>query len=358
MVGSNSVLKDHFADLQNIVAPASGFVYIYCSNESPVNVFFDNLQVVHTRSPILEETHYYPFGLVMSGISTKAAGGLENKKKFNGIEYNNDFDLNIGEAFYRTHDPQIGRWWQIDPKAEKYHDYSPYCAMGNNPVLIPDVLGDEIDIQYTETVTNKKGKTREVNRTFVWEPGKKYTGKNEGVIGAVASLEKLFSQKENLDIQYPDDNLKQVSGNVLTDFVKGGQFEKVKVDVVVGDGKTESYNGKGGLSKNLIFFNPKQGLKINAMGEQVAGKQAPFFLLLHEFGHVWLSNVAFARMQAAEYWPNTKKGNPVEEQIILDKVQNAQNAKAFGQGQQIYYNPSATSTPYNTQGSLSTEEKK
>jgi len=53
MVGINSVLKeDHFADLQNLTAPKNGFVYIYCSNESPVDVFFDNLQVVQTRGSI------------------------------------------------------------------------------------------------------------------------------------------------------------------------------------------------------------------------------------------------------------------------------------------------------------------
>jgi RHS repeat-associated protein len=77
----------------------------------------------------------------MSGISSKSAGGLENKKKYNGIEYESSFDLNIGEAFFRTHDPQLGRWWQIDPKPD--YSESPYSAMSNNPLLRSDPLGDK-----------------------------------------------------------------------------------------------------------------------------------------------------------------------------------------------------------------------
>ncbi len=88
----------------------------------------------------LLQNHYYPFGLTMAGISSKAAGSLINRKKYNSYELNTDFDLNLNESFYRLHDPQIGRFWQVDPKPRI--DESPYNAMGDNPVKYADPLGD------------------------------------------------------------------------------------------------------------------------------------------------------------------------------------------------------------------------
>ncbi|MEZ2440404.1 DUF6443 domain-containing protein [Chitinophaga sp. RCC_12] len=121
----------------------SGYVYIYTSNESNIAAFFDNLAVNHIQGPLIEETHYYPFGLTMAGISANAIKGTAypaNKLKFNGIEHTNDFDLNQYDAFYRNYDPQLGRWRQIDPKA--IEGESPYVAMKNGPVFNTDFLGD------------------------------------------------------------------------------------------------------------------------------------------------------------------------------------------------------------------------
>ncbi len=42
----------------NIQMTRSGYFYAYLTNESPMNVYFDDFQVVHTKEPVLEENHY------------------------------------------------------------------------------------------------------------------------------------------------------------------------------------------------------------------------------------------------------------------------------------------------------------
>ena len=100
-------------------------------------------------------THCYPFGLTMAGISSKAAGKLENKFKFNNAselqhqEFSDGSGLEIYDTQYRNLDPQTARWNQIDPKIEEEQESSsPYVSMGNNPILKNDPLGDVPDCDW------------------------------------------------------------------------------------------------------------------------------------------------------------------------------------------------------------------
>jgi hypothetical protein len=150
-VGGPNAVKDHYGDaqLQNIPVTKNGYLYVYVSNESPVSVFFDNLQVIHTKGRILEETHYYPFGLTMAGISSKAAGGMEGKKKYQGQEFaHSEFSDGSGlegyEFKYRMDDPQIGRFWQIDPLASKFAYNSTYAFSENKVINGVELEGLEV----------------------------------------------------------------------------------------------------------------------------------------------------------------------------------------------------------------------
>ena len=81
----------------------------------------------------------------MAGISSKALafGNPENKYKYNGIEKENDLQIDVYDAQLRELDGQTGRWWQIDPKVDDYEMWSPYASNYDNPIRYSDPLGDE-----------------------------------------------------------------------------------------------------------------------------------------------------------------------------------------------------------------------
>jgi RHS repeat-associated protein len=67
---------------------------------------------------------------------------LVNRYQYNGIELLDDWGLNLNTARYRTLDPQLGRWWQIDPEVEQFEAWSAYNSNLDNPIRYEDKDGD------------------------------------------------------------------------------------------------------------------------------------------------------------------------------------------------------------------------
>ena len=76
------------------------------------------------QAKTIQETHYYPFGLPIQKLSPnfEAAVGVEaNNYQYNGKELTEDFGLHWMDYGARWYNPQINRWGQVDPLAEKYY---------------------------------------------------------------------------------------------------------------------------------------------------------------------------------------------------------------------------------------------
>ncbi len=132
---------------QALVAPVqniskNGYLYIYVSNESPQNLYFDNVTVKQITGPLQQEQSYYPHGLPMAGISDKQLLKQITPYKANGgVELEEDYGLQTYNTDFKKYDPQIGRFNGVDALAELTGDLTPYQFGANDPVFWNDPSG-------------------------------------------------------------------------------------------------------------------------------------------------------------------------------------------------------------------------
>ncbi len=107
---------------------------------------------------ILEEDHYYPYGLSHEGYNgnhrvfdivggnitltpVNSYLGDTYTYGFGGKEEQKEFGIAMYDFGARNYDPALGRWMNIDPLAEKMRRHSPYNYAFNNPILFTDPDG-------------------------------------------------------------------------------------------------------------------------------------------------------------------------------------------------------------------------
>jgi RHS repeat-associated protein len=248
-VNSTGSFKSH--TVTGIQIPKNGYIYVYCSNESQYNVFFDNLQVVHNRGPILEETHYNSWGMTLAGISSKSAGGITNKYKFTGKEeqrqeFVDGSGLEWTDFGARMYDNQIGRWHVIDLKSEKYVTFTPYNYSANNPIRYIDVDGKD----FVDAKGNKMTYTLDKKGNMVWSSNTSADVKRLSKI-----MQMTTTSKESFNAMYNSD--------IKVHFSFSPKVDKVVKDNGDGTGSTIYHYG---VTKKGNDTPPDYGQKQSANG--------------------------------------------------------------------------------------------
>jgi RHS repeat-associated protein len=90
---------------------------------------------------ILAARNFYPYGEMQQEYVNSSYNA---KYKFTGKE--RDFETNHDYFGARYYNPELGRWYSVDPAAEKYPGWSPYNYCKNNPFNFFDPNGKEIRI--------------------------------------------------------------------------------------------------------------------------------------------------------------------------------------------------------------------
>ncbi len=161
---------DHFPTAEGYVKATSNAsagggnttVYNYVFNYTD---HLGNIRLRYSKDPqtgqlaILEEDHYYPFGLKHKGYNAKhevfevslpntitltpvtPLTGDSYKYKFGGKELQSELGLEMYDFGMRNYDPALGRWMNMDPLAEAMRRHSPYNYAFDNPVYFIDPDG-------------------------------------------------------------------------------------------------------------------------------------------------------------------------------------------------------------------------
>ncbi len=209
-----------------------------------------NIRLSYAKNPvgsvliIVEENHYYPFGLKHRGYNTgKQIFDIEiaelklkpappyfrngNNYKYNGKELQEELGLNWYDFGARLYMPDIIRTTTIDPLSEMFYDLSPQSFLNNNPLSFIDPTGMSSDdwktnangvMVYDKDLTEANASTR--------------LGKDETYIGKSAYQENsnntttLYRENGTIDVAVNLDKVK-IDGKPVESSVDINKVNKV-----------------------------------------------------------------------------------------------------------------------------------
>ena len=190
---------------------------------------------------IIEENHYYPFGLKHTNYNSdlllyqkNEEGGIELKGpttpttpfyqyKYLGQEWQDELGLDWYSMKWRNADPAIGRFMGIDPISEDYMSISTYQFAHNNPVWKIEIEGLEGQTS-NETGDVINDEPTAVEKGLTW--GSEFLMSAAGTLfgsptlSTVAPREKIEEQTNEVNVKAQIDGAIQSGKEFLKDPVK------------------------------------------------------------------------------------------------------------------------------------------
>lgn len=164
---SSGIVKQppHDQLFKEVTISEPGYAYVFVSNEHPtyVDVYFDDVTVTHTPSPVVFTSDYYPFGLVFN--SYQRENSVPQDYKYNSKEEQTELGLGWLDYGARMYQPELGRFFTQDRFADSTYSFSPYHYAANNPILFVDVNGDSVNVAAINVYDNANG-TSVLNTTI------------------------------------------------------------------------------------------------------------------------------------------------------------------------------------------------
>jgi RHS repeat-associated protein len=177
--------------------------YIYNYADHLGNI---RLSYFHNGSSIevLEENNYYPFGLKHEGYNA-LAGNPVYQYKYQGQELQ---ETGFYSFKWRNYMPDVGRFFNVDPLAEKYPTWAPYVFSGNRIIDARELEGLEPYVlfntrenaaanfgqQYNgKSILNKKEYAALIYSLY--KDGKKYYAYNQPEVGGAHGVPQGVSGK-------------------------------------------------------------------------------------------------------------------------------------------------------------------
>lgn len=256
---------------------------------------------------IMEENHYYPFGLKHDNYNTqhlgyssytdeneieyivlaempKFVGDGSYNVKYQGQERQDELGLNWDSFKWRNYDYALGRFMSIDPLSEKYAYQSPYNFSENRVVDCRELEGLEAVKSTSEKEVNVEVRVKPINKTYAYPLNDEQI--DTAMKNFTSQTEKSYSGKDTQNRQV---NVKVISDSEATLTIS---FVDVPIDPTIDDKNLDIATANGYVLEEDNGNTQTGDMQISSVAnfeeaEKLNYTPSPGHTASHELGHIF-----------------------------------------------------------------------